>query len=123
MKTFNLPDLGEGLPDAEIVEWHVKEGDLIKLDAPLVSMETAKAVVDVPSPYTGTVVKLFGGPGDVIVTGSPLAGFELAEGAAQRALEQLRHDLARRQLLQPGLGSLGGCRGAVDRLDCGIGHG
>lgn len=85
MKTFNLPDLGEGLPDAEIVEWHVKEGDFIKLDAPLVSMETAKAVVDVPSPYTGTVVKLFGGPGDVIATGSPLAGFELAEGAAQRA--------------------------------------
>lgn len=85
MKTFNLPDLGEGLPDAEIVEWHVKEGDFIKLDAPLVSMETAKAVVDVPSPYTGTVVKLFGGPGDVIVTGTPLAGFELAEGAAQRA--------------------------------------
>ncbi|MBX3725838.1 MAG: 2-oxo acid dehydrogenase subunit E2 [Xanthomonadales bacterium] len=85
MKTFILPDLGEGLPDAEIVEWHVKEGDLVKLDAPLVSMETAKAVVEVPSPYTGTVVKLFGGPGDVIATGSPLAGFELAEGAAQRA--------------------------------------
>ena len=85
MKTFNLPDLGEGLPDAEIVEWHVKEGDYIKVDAPLVSMETAKAVVDVPSPYTGTVTKLFGGPGDVIVTGSPLAGFELAEGVAQRA--------------------------------------
>jgi 2-oxoisovalerate dehydrogenase E2 component (dihydrolipoyl transacylase) len=85
MKIFNLPDLGEGLPDAEIVEWHVKEGDFIKLDAPLVSMETAKAVVDVPSPYTGTVTKLYGGPGDVIATGSPLAGFELAEGAVQRA--------------------------------------
>lgn len=85
MKIFNLPDLGEGLPDAEIVEWHVKEGDFIKLDAPLVSMETAKAVVDVPSPYTGTVTKLYGGAGDVIATGSPLAGFELAEGATQRA--------------------------------------
>ena len=47
MKTFNLPDLGEGLPDAEIIEWHVKEGDYIKVDAPLVSMETAKAVVEV----------------------------------------------------------------------------
>lgn len=85
MKLFHLPDLGEGLPDAEIVEWHVKEGDRIKLDAPLVSMETAKAVVDVPSPYTGTVVKLFGKPGDVIDTGAPLAGFELEAGAAQRA--------------------------------------
>lgn len=85
MKTFNLPDLGEGLPDAEIIEWHVKEGDDIKVDAPLVSMETAKAVVEVPSPYTGTVAKLYGGAGDVILTGSPLASFKLAEGVAQRA--------------------------------------
>ena len=76
MKTFILPDLGEGLPDAEIVEWHVKEGDFIKLDAPLVSMETAKAVVDVPSPYTGTVVKLFGAAGDVI---APLHWFRQRE--------------------------------------------
>jgi Pyruvate/2-oxoglutarate dehydrogenase complex, dihydrolipoamide acyltransferase (E2) component, and related enzymes len=60
IKTFYLPDLGEGLPDATVVEWHVKEGDSIKLDAPLCSMETAKAVVDVPSPYTGTVTKLHG---------------------------------------------------------------
>ncbi|HET9485139.1 MAG TPA: dihydrolipoamide acetyltransferase family protein [Xanthomonadales bacterium] len=85
MKLFHLPDLGEGLPDAEIVEWHVKEGEKVKLDAPLVSMETAKAVVDVPSPYTGTIVKLFGKAGDVIETGAPLAGFELEAGAAQRA--------------------------------------
>ena len=47
-KSFYLPDLGEGLPDAEIVEWHVKVGDVVRLDEPLVSMETAKAVVDVP---------------------------------------------------------------------------
>src|SRR6187402_2917351 len=85
MKIFHLPDLGEGLPDAEIVEWHVKEGDKVKLDDPLISMETAKAVVDVPSPYTGTVARLYGKAGDVIETGSPLAGFELEAGAAQRA--------------------------------------
>src|SRR5690606_25688491 len=84
-KTFLLPDLGEGLPDAEIVEWHVKEGDTVELDGPLVSMETAKAVVDVPSPYTGKVAKLHGGPGDVINTGAPLAEFELDPNAAQRA--------------------------------------
>ena len=84
MKIFHLPDLGEGLPDAEIVEWFVKEGDSISVDQPLVSMETAKAVVEVPSPYTGTVTKLFGKPGDVIDTGAALAGFELAEGVAQR---------------------------------------
>ena len=63
----------------------MQEGDSVQLDAPLVSMETAKAVVEVPSPYTGTVKRLHGGPGDVIETGAPLAEFELAEGAAQRA--------------------------------------
>jgi len=85
IKTFHLPDLGEGLPDATIVEWHVKEGDYIKLDAPLCSMETAKAVVDVPSPYTGTVKKLHGAPGDIIETGAALADFEPDPNAKQRA--------------------------------------
>ncbi len=81
MKVFNLPDLGEGLPDAEIVEWLVNEGDEVKVDQPLVSMETAKAVVEVPSPFTGKVVKFHGGPGDVIKTGAPLAEFQV-EGEA-----------------------------------------
>ncbi|MER3546048.1 MAG: branched-chain alpha-keto acid dehydrogenase subunit E2 [Rhodanobacteraceae bacterium] len=84
-KTFHLPDLGEGLPDATIVEWLVKEGDDVKLDAPLVSMETAKAVVEVPSPYTGKVVKLYGNAGDVIETGAPLADFLPDPNAKQRA--------------------------------------
>ncbi|OZB59418.1 MAG: branched-chain alpha-keto acid dehydrogenase subunit E2 [Lysobacterales bacterium 14-68-21] len=85
IKTFHLPDLGEGLPDATIVEWHVKEGDTVKLDAPLVSMETAKAVVDVPSPYTGKVTKLHGAAGDIIETGAALADFEPDPNAKQRA--------------------------------------
>ncbi|MGH8233495.1 MAG: dihydrolipoamide acetyltransferase family protein [Rhodanobacteraceae bacterium] len=84
-KTFHLPDLGEGLPDATIVEWMVKEGDSIKLDAPLVSMETAKAVVEVPSPYTGKVLKFHGAAGDVVNTGAALAEFELDPKAKQRA--------------------------------------
>lgn len=84
-KTFHLPDLGEGLPDATIVEWLVKEGESVKLDAPLVSMETAKAVVEVPSPYTGKVTKLHGKAGDVIDTGAALAEFELDPNAKQRA--------------------------------------
>ncbi|HVV69426.1 MAG TPA: dihydrolipoamide acetyltransferase family protein [Gammaproteobacteria bacterium] len=75
MTIFKLPDLGEGLPDAEIREWYVSEGDEVKLDQPLVSMETAKAVVDVPSPHAGKIVKLYGKPGDVIQTGAPLIGF------------------------------------------------
>lgn len=76
MKLFNLPDLGEGLPDAEIVEWHVKEGDVVKEDQPMVSMETAKAVVDVPCPYSGVITKLYGQPGDVIDTGAVLVEFD-----------------------------------------------
>ncbi|MGS0998309.1 dihydrolipoamide acetyltransferase family protein [Rhodanobacter sp. UC4451_H18] len=85
IKTFYLPDLGEGLPDATVVEWHVKVGDTIKLDAPLCSMETAKAVVDVPSPYTGKVTRLHGAPGDIIETGAALAEFEPDPNAKQRA--------------------------------------
>ncbi|WP_266158956.1 dihydrolipoamide acetyltransferase family protein [Dyella silvatica] len=85
IKTFYLPDLGEGLPDATVVEWHVKVGDDIKLDAPLVSMETAKAVVDVPSPYTGKVTKLHGAAGDIIETGAALAEFAPDPNAKQRA--------------------------------------
>jgi 2-oxoisovalerate dehydrogenase E2 component (dihydrolipoyl transacylase) len=84
-KTFNLPDLGEGLPDATIVEWFVKEGDVIRLDEPLVSMETAKAVVEVPSPVSGKVLKLAGGAGDVVVTGSMLAVFQPDPNLPQRA--------------------------------------
>ncbi|KAB7763034.1 MULTISPECIES: dihydrolipoamide acetyltransferase family protein [Xanthomonas] len=84
-KNFNLPDLGEGLPDATIVEWFVKEGDTIRLDEPLVSMETAKAVVEVPSPVSGKVLKLAGAPGDIVVTGSMLAQFAPDPNLPQRA--------------------------------------
>lgn len=73
---FALPDLGEGLPDAEIVEWHVGAGDRVVKDGPLVSVETDKAVVEVPSPYQGTLIKTHGLPGDIIEVGKPLAEFE-----------------------------------------------
>jgi 2-oxoisovalerate dehydrogenase E2 component (dihydrolipoyl transacylase) len=81
MTTFNLPDLGEGLPEAEIVSWHVKEGDQVEVDQPMLSVETAKAVVDVPSPYTGRIVKFHARAGDTVETGKPLVDFELAAGA------------------------------------------
>jgi pyruvate dehydrogenase E2 component (dihydrolipoamide acetyltransferase) len=90
MTTFNLPDLGEGLPDAEIVSWHVAEGDAVKTDDLLVSVETAKAVVEVPSPHTGVITKLYASAGDIVATGAPLVDF--AEGAsaevAQPAAEE-----------------------------------
>lgn len=82
MKIFYLPDLGEGLPDAEIREWLIKEGDEVKVDQPIVSMETAKALVDVPSPYTGQITKLFGQPGDIIKTGNPLVGYHMETSAS-----------------------------------------
>lgn len=75
--TFNLPDLGEGLPEAEIVSWHVKEGQRVEVDQPLLSVETAKAVVDVPSPYSGNIVRLHAKQGDTVQTGKPLVDFDL----------------------------------------------
>jgi 2-oxoisovalerate dehydrogenase E2 component (dihydrolipoyl transacylase) len=85
MKTFNLPDLGEGLQEAEIVSWHVKEGDTVKVDQPLLSVETAKAVVDVPSPWAGRIAKLYGKAGDIIPTHSALVDFDIGGGAASPA--------------------------------------
>lgn len=76
MTIFKLPDLGEGLPEAEIHEWFVKVGDHVTADQPLVSMETAKAVVEVPVPQTGVIEELFGKPGDVIKTGASLVRFQ-----------------------------------------------
>jgi len=80
MNIFKLPDLGEGLQEAEIVEWHVKEGDEVKIDQPLLSVETAKAIVDVPSPHTGRIHKLYVDVGDIPQVGDPLVEFELASG-------------------------------------------
>ena len=85
MKVFKLPDLGEGLPDAIIREWYVQEGDAVIVDQPLVAMETAKALVDVPSPFTDKIEKLFGKAGDIIETGHPLIGFE---GGAKKEISQ-----------------------------------
>jgi 2-oxoisovalerate dehydrogenase E2 component (dihydrolipoyl transacylase) len=87
-QSFHLPDLGEGLPDATVVEWFVKPGDTIRLDEPLVSMETAKAVVEVPSPFSGKVLSLAGDAGDVIETGAVLAEFEIDPNLPQRAAGQ-----------------------------------
>ena len=76
MATFRLPDLGEGLAEAEILEWHVEPGDQVLADQPMVSVETAKSVVEVPVPFPGTVLKLHGSVGDIIATGAPLVDFD-----------------------------------------------
>ena len=76
MKVFKLPDLGEGLQEAEIVKWYVNPGDEVKADQPMVSVETAKAVVDIPAPYSGRIAKLYGKAGDIAHLGAPLIAFE-----------------------------------------------
>ncbi|MEE8122720.1 MAG: dihydrolipoamide acetyltransferase family protein [Alphaproteobacteria bacterium] len=76
MKRFTLPDLGEGLHEAEIVGWRVEVGDNVVADQPLVSVETDKAVVEVPSPYEGRIAKLYAKPGEVVKVGAPLVDFD-----------------------------------------------
>ena len=76
MSTFNLPDLGEGLQEAEIVAWHVAEGDHVVADQPLVSVETEKAVVEIPSPKAGHIAKLLAHPGERVKVGAALMSFE-----------------------------------------------
>ena len=81
-RQFTLPDLGEGLEEAEIVAWLVNEGDHVVADQPLVSVETDKAVVEVPSPWSGTIARLFGAKGDLVKVGSALV--EFARGSRSR---------------------------------------
>ncbi len=78
---FRLPDLGEGLVDAELVAWQVAVGDTVTLNQTIAEVETAKAVVELPSPYDGTVTALHAEPGDVIEVGGPLISFALTSAA------------------------------------------
>lgn len=84
MKIFYLPDLGEGLAEAEIHEWFVKEGDVVKVDQPMLSVETAKAVVEVPAPQAGKIVKLYAKAGEMVPTGNPLVEFEHGDEVVQK---------------------------------------
>ncbi len=79
MRYFKLPDLGEGLQEAEIVEWHIKAGDTVEEDQVILSVETAKAIVDVPSPCAGKVLALFGDAGDQVHVGEPLLEYADAQ--------------------------------------------
>ena len=79
-RQFTLPDLGEGLEEAEIVAWLVNEGDHVVANQPLVSVETDKAVVEIPSPWSGTIARRFGAKGDLIKVGAALV--EYSEGTS-----------------------------------------
>src|ERR687896_202344 len=84
-RVFNLPDLGEGLEYAEIVEWKVAPGDDVELNQPLVEVNTAKALVEIPSPFAGRVTTLHGEAGAVVAVGQPLVTFEVETGAPPSA--------------------------------------
>ena len=72
MPDFLLPDLGEGLEEAEIIAWHVQVGDHVDVDQPIVEVETAKAAVEVPVPFAGAVAKIHAAPGAIVAVGQPL---------------------------------------------------
>jgi 2-oxoisovalerate dehydrogenase E2 component (dihydrolipoyl transacylase) len=86
VSVFRLPDVGEGLQEAEIVAWHVAVGDHVVADQPLVSVETDKAVVEIPSPSSGHVTAVFGEPGDIVEVGDALVEFGDGRAADRGAI-------------------------------------
>ena len=84
-RDFLLPDLGEGLEEAEIGHWLVSEGDVVALNQPLVEVETAKATVEVPSPFAGTIVKLHADEGETLKVGAALVTFDVEEAEEAEA--------------------------------------
>ena len=82
MPEFLLPDLGEGLEEAEILAWHVKAGDEVTVDQVVAEVETAKAAVEVPIPFAGLVTELHGEPGTIVAVGQPLISVTGAEEQA-----------------------------------------
>ncbi|WP_432883393.1 dihydrolipoamide acetyltransferase family protein [Kribbella sp. CA-245084] len=88
MNTFLLPDLGEGLTEAEIVRWLVKVGDVVVVDTPVAEVETAKSIVELPSPYAGVIEELHGEPGTTIPVGKPLITVGDPAGEAYREEER-----------------------------------
>ena len=79
-RVFAMPDLGEGLEEGEIVAWLVAANDDVTLNQPLVEVETAKATVEIPSPFAGRIATLHGAIGEAVPVGSPLVTFALPDG-------------------------------------------
>ena len=71
MHVLKLTDIGEGVVEGEVVQWHVRVGDAVKEDDPIVDVMTDKANVEISSPRAGVILRLFGEPGDIIATGTP----------------------------------------------------
>ncbi len=95
IREFKLPDLGEGLTESEIVAWKVAVGDRVTLNQIIAEVETAKAVVELPSPYAGVIAKLHEQPGTVVEVGSPIVSFELEPDPASAGVGSPLVDQAR----------------------------
>src|SRR5687768_18526659 len=87
MSEFKLPDVGEGLTEAEIVLWKVKVGDVIKVNDIIVDIETAESMVELPSPYEGTIDALLVAEGETVAVGTPIIRILSADEAAAPAVE------------------------------------
>jgi 2-oxoisovalerate dehydrogenase E2 component (dihydrolipoyl transacylase) len=92
--TFKLPDIGEGIAEAEIVAWHVAVGDTIEEDAPLADMMTDKATVEMTAPVGGVVLEIAGAVGDQIAIGSVLAVFETEDEASEPVIQVAPNEAA-----------------------------
>src|SRR4029079_4066123 len=82
VKMFKLPDVGEGLTEAEIVTWNVKVGDTVKVNDVIVEIETAKSLVELPCPFAGTITELLVAEGDTVNVGTPIIAVETGDHAA-----------------------------------------
>ncbi|MBD5785723.1 2-oxo acid dehydrogenase subunit E2 [Cellulosimicrobium terreum] len=110
-REFRLPDLGEGLTESDIVSWHVHAGDHVELNQVIAEVETAKALVDLPSPYAGVVATLHAVEGQTVNVGEPLVTFEVEESPAE---PRVAPPSASSSGGNPGLGGGGGVRDVVE---------
>src|SRR5580692_12662340 len=114
LKEFKLPDVGEGLTEADIVRWHVKPGDTVTVNQIIVEIETAKAVVELPSPYAGVVDSLLVAEGVTADVGTPIISVNVGGGAAgtpaAAALEVTQRPISETEDLVPVLPADEGAR-------------
>jgi pyruvate dehydrogenase E2 component (dihydrolipoamide acetyltransferase) len=104
---FNFPDIGEGLEEGTILEWHVVKGQAIKAGQALVNMETDKIVTDIPSPKSGTIVALFGSVGETIHVGSPLVEIEIEGVFGAEAVAEAKEQPKVEPIEEAGAGVVG----------------
>ena len=98
LKEFRLPDVGEGLTEADIVAWHVKPGDQVEVNQIIVEIETAKAVVELPSPWDGTVARLLAEEGQTVDVGTPIIAVDVSGLGAGPAVAE-KTDSAERSVV------------------------